>query len=269
MRERRRGACFAREALARRPDRGCRRAAASSARPCVRAARPRRRRRRPCRRVRLLRGPGTVRCAGRRARARADSRSSSGATAQAGSSRNSPDGVVRPQERPHFGHDVAAATPPRARAAARVRPRRAPALRRTARRCAASQRSSRAQAPSSSRASQARASAQCRFTVAGETPIASAVSSIESPPKNRSSTMRAWPGVELGEPGERRVERDHVDRALGRRRLQPLVERHARLAAAALQRVARARALDQDLAHRVRRDRARSARGSASAPDDP
>ena len=43
----------------------------------------------------------------------------------------------------------------------------------------------------SSRASQARASAQCRLTVAGEMSIASAVSSIESPPKKRSSTMRA------------------------------------------------------------------------------
>ena len=39
-----------------------------------------------------------------------------------------------------------------------------------------------AQTPSSV-ASQARASVQCRFTVAGEVPMASAVSSIESPPK--------------------------------------------------------------------------------------
>src|SRR6185436_14323623 len=45
---------------------------------------------------------------------------------------------------------------------------------------------------SSSFASQARATAQWRFTVAGEMPIASAVSSIERPPKKRSSTMRAW-----------------------------------------------------------------------------
>ena len=44
---------------------------------------------------------------------------------------------------------------------------------------------------SSSRASQARAIVQCRFTVAGEVSIASAVSSTVRPPKNRNSTMRA------------------------------------------------------------------------------
>jgi hypothetical protein len=46
---------------------------------------------------------------------------------------------------------------------------------------------------SSSRASHARASAQWRFTVAGEMSIACAVSSIDRPPKNRSSTIRACP----------------------------------------------------------------------------
>ena len=68
--------------------------------------------------------------------------------------------------------------------------------------------------------------------------------------------MRAWPASSAASRVQRGVERDHVDGALRRRRLQPFVERDARLAAAALQRVARARALDQDLPHRVRRDRA-------------
>src|SRR5262245_21710357 len=62
--------------------------------------------------------------------------------------------------------------------------------------------------------------------------------------------------VERGEPIERRVERDEIDRALGSGRVEPFVESDARLAAAALQRIARAGALDQDLPHRVRRDRA-------------
>src|SRR5262249_3926547 len=43
----------------------------------------------------------------------------------------------------------------------------------------------------SARASQALASVQRRFTVAGETPSASAASSIERPPKKRMSTRRA------------------------------------------------------------------------------
>ena len=57
--------------------------------------------------------------------------------------------------------------------------------------------------PSSSRASHARATAQCRFTVAGEMSIASAVSSIVSPPKKRSSTRRACSGVERAQPLQR------------------------------------------------------------------
>src|SRR5689334_16231726 len=44
--------------------------------------------------------------------------------------------------------------------------------------------------PLISRCSQTRAVAQCRFTVAADKPNTSAVSSIESPPKKRSSTMR-------------------------------------------------------------------------------
>src|SRR5215471_808631 len=46
-------------------------------------------------------------------------------------------------------------------------------------------------ATSSSRRSQARAVRHSRLTVAVETPAASAVSSTDSPPKNRSSTIRA------------------------------------------------------------------------------
>src|SRR5215469_14469825 len=38
--------------------------------------------------------------------------------------------------------------------------------------------------------SQRRAVDQCRFTVAGDIPNTSAVSSIDSPPKNRRSTIR-------------------------------------------------------------------------------
>src|SRR5262249_1600560 len=45
--------------------------------------------------------------------------------------------------------------------------------------------------PESSRWSQARASVQSRPTVAAEMPSNAAVSSTESPPKNRSSTIRA------------------------------------------------------------------------------
>jgi hypothetical protein len=42
-----------------------------------------------------------------------------------------------------------------------------------------------------SRCNQTRAAAQFRFTVAGETPVTTAVSSIDRPPKKRNSTMRA------------------------------------------------------------------------------
>src|SRR6516225_1755880 len=40
-----------------------------------------------------------------------------------------------------------------------------------------------------SRCSQIRADVQCRFTVAGDTPKTSAVSSIDNPPKKRNSTI--------------------------------------------------------------------------------
>ena len=50
---------------------------------------------------------------------------------------------------------------------------------------------------SSSRASHARASVQRRFTVAGETSSASAVASMLSPPKNRSSTSSARSGCDI------------------------------------------------------------------------
>src|SRR5439155_5121709 len=46
-------------------------------------------------------------------------------------------------------------------------------------------------AQSIARLSHARAIAHCRFTVAGDVPTASAVSSTVRPPKYRSSTMRA------------------------------------------------------------------------------
>src|SRR5262245_39737974 len=62
--------------------------------------------------------------------------------------------------------------------------------------------------------------------------------------------------VELGEAIERRVERDEIDRPLGGGRVEAFVEGDARLSAAALECVARARPLDQDLPHGVRRDRA-------------
>ena len=44
--------------------------------------------------------------------------------------------------------------------------------------------------PSSARLSQTRASVHCRLTVAGDTPMTSAVSSTVRPPKNRNSTIR-------------------------------------------------------------------------------
>src|SRR5262249_37783548 len=49
-------------------------------------------------------------------------------------------------------------------------------------------------AVSTARFSQARAMAHCRFTVAGDIPTTSAVSSTVRPPKYRSSTMRACSG---------------------------------------------------------------------------
>ena len=109
--------------------------------------------------------------------------------------------------------------------------------------------------PSSSRASQAQATVQWRLTVAGEMSIASAVSSTVSPPKKRSSTSRAWLGIERREPIERLVERDEIDRSLAAGH-ERLVERDALARAAALLRAAGACALDQNLAHRMRRDRA-------------
>ena len=74
-----------------------------------------------------------------------------------------------------------------------------------------------------------------------------------SPPKNRSSTRRACSSSERGEPVEGLIERDEIDGSIAAGD-QALVERDALPLAAALLRVARARPLDQDLAHRMRRD---------------
>ena len=82
---------------------------------------------------------------------------------------------------------------------------------------------------SSSRASQARASAQCRLTVAGETPIGLGGFLDRQPAEEAELDDAGLAGVELGEPGQRGVERDHVERSFGSRRRQPLVEGDARL----------------------------------------
>ena len=85
--------------------------------------------------------------------------------------------------------------------------------------------------------------------------MASAVSSMVRPPKKRSSTRRACSGSSCSRRSSasssatRSIDGD----AAGDERL---VQRDARLRAAALLRAAGARPLDQDLAHRVRGDRA-------------
>ena len=85
--------------------------------------------------------------------------------------------------------------------------------------------------------------------------MASAVSSTVRPPKNRSSTSRACSGSSACSRSSAPIEREDVDGRIlaGDERF---VERDARAAAAALLGAARAGALDQDLPHRVRGDRA-------------
>jgi hypothetical protein len=94
---------------------------------------------------------------------------------------------------------------------------------------------------------------QSRLTVAGETPRTAAVSSIVSPPKKRSSTMRACCGSIAPRRSSALVERGDID---GFRCRDGLVaERGEHDAATAL--VARAVAcmVDQDTAHQRRRHR--------------
>ena len=78
----------------------------------------------------------------------------------------------------------------------------------------------------SSRKSHARAERNSRLTDDGEVSMASAVSSIERPPKKRSSTIRACASSSAFEPNEGLVERQQIDVVgrLGRR--DPDVERH-------------------------------------------
>jgi hypothetical protein len=121
---------------------------------------------------------------------------------------------------------------------------------------------------STARFSHARAMAHCRFTVAGDIPTTSAVSSTVRPPKYRSSTMRACSGSKAARRGQRLVECEHVDAGwLGR--YETLVERHPVWSATAFCRLAGARPLHEDLPHRQalrwrqsadgsRRDRGRS-----------
>ena len=189
--------------------------------------------------------------------ASSDSDSSSGAATHAGSFEEFAGRVVRAQQRPHFRGDARAATAA-SRASSRSRPARVERQRFVEQRADAPQSCSRRRAhvvaDSSSFASQARATRPVALHGGGRDAHRLGRLLDRQPAEEPQLDDARLARVELGQPGERGVERDHVDRALGRRRLQPLVERDARLAAAALQRVARARPLDQDLPHRVRGD---------------
>ncbi len=98
-------------------------------------------------------------------------------------------------------------------------------------------------------ANQARASSQCRFTVAGETSSAAAVSSIVMPANTRHSTTRAAPAWTCS----RRVSasctvQQIVETIVGDDPVE--IELDRRRAAAALLRVARGRVVDEHASHR-------------------
>ena len=107
---------------------------------------------------------------------------------------------------------------------------------------------------SSSRSSQTFARPQSRITVMGDTFSTSAVSSTLRPPKNRNSTILALPLVERRQGFQRLIERDDV-RARFARNGQRLVQRDLNNVATALLLVPRARHVDQDAPHQLRRER--------------
>ena len=95
---------------------------------------------------------------------------------------------------------------------------------------------------------------QCRFTVAGESSSAAAVSSMVMPVKIRHSTTRtAWGATESSRPSASFSASTSSIRVLGRERVVVQLDRDR--AAAALLRVARHRVVDQDVTHRARRHR--------------
>ena len=110
--------------------------------------------------------------------------------------------------------------------------------------------SGRACLPWSSRSSQAFASVHRRLTVAGDDSSSSAVSSTVRPPKNRSSTMRASSGSCCSSrPSTSSSASSSIGRSPPGR--SALVERDAVSGAAALRCAMCARALHEDLPHRV------------------
>ena len=97
--------------------------------------------------------------------------------------------------------------------------------------------------------SQAFAIAQSRFTVAGEMPRASAVSSID---KESHSHNLCQPFIQLREPIERAIQGDHIQvSGLGNR--HPFIQRNLQ-AFAPLRCISRSRMIDKDTAHHLRRD---------------
>ena len=117
--------------------------------------------------------------------------------------------------------------------------------------------SSRAAVPRPSRScrcSHTFATAKCRFTVAGAIRSTVAVSATESPPKKRSSMMRAFCGSTAASASSAVVELHEIE-IVAIRHLERRVERHPLRVAAALLRARLAGLIDEEMPDDPRRHR--------------